>query len=68
MVGDIWGLDGSNLVVIRAAEAASIGTGASDCDGAINNRGSTTDGSSTSDRGGHREAQRHNRQTHSYRR
>jgi hypothetical protein len=62
MVGDIWGMDGSNLVVIRAAKAVSIGTST------INNRGSTTDGSSTSDRGGHREAQRHNRQTHSYRR
>jgi hypothetical protein len=68
MVGDIWGMDGSNLVVIRAAKAASIGTGTADSDSTINNRGSTTDGSSTSDRGGHHEAQRHNRQTHSYRR
>jgi hypothetical protein len=68
MVGDIWGMDGSNPVAARAARAASIGTGTADSDSTTNNRGSTTDGSSTSDRGGHREAQRHNRQTHSYRR
>jgi hypothetical protein len=58
--GDIWGMDGSNPVAARAARA-SIGTGTADS--TTNNRGSTTDGSSASDRGGHREAQRHNRQT-----
>jgi hypothetical protein len=44
MVGDIWGMDGSNLVLVRAAKAVSIGPSIGD------NRGSTSD----SDR--HREA------------
>jgi len=39
MVGDVWGMDGSNLVVIRAAKAASIGTGTADSDSTINNQG-----------------------------
>jgi hypothetical protein len=56
MVGDIWSADNANSVVGRAAEAASIGTGTID------------NGGSASDCGGHCEAQRHNRQTHSYRR
>jgi hypothetical protein len=61
MVGDIWGMDGSNLV--RAANAVSIGTSTIDNSGSA--RGTT---SSTGDDDRHREAQRYNRQTHSYRR
>ena len=45
MVGDISGMDGSNLVVVRAAKAVSIGT-------SIGNRG----GTSTGDSDRHREA------------
>jgi hypothetical protein len=61
MVADISGVDGSNLVVIRAAKALSIGTST------IDNSGSARGGTSTGDSDRHREAQRHNRQTHSYR-
>jgi hypothetical protein len=62
MVGDIWGMDGSNLIVVRAAKAVSIGTST------IDNSGSGRGGTNTGDSDRHREAQRHNRQTHSYRR
>jgi hypothetical protein len=58
MVGDIWGMDDSNLLVVRITKAVSIGTST------IHN--SARGGTGDSDR--HREAQRHNRQTHSYRR
>jgi hypothetical protein len=64
MVGDIWGMDDANLLVVRATKAVSIGTSI------IDNSGSARCGTSTStgDSDRHREAQRHNRQTHSYRR
>jgi hypothetical protein len=68
MVGDIWGMDGSNPVAARGAQATSTGTGTTDSDSTTTNSGSARDGSSANERGGHREAQRHNRQTHSYRR
>jgi len=68
MVGDIWGMDGSNPVAARVARAASIGTGTAASDSTTNNRGSARDGSGANDSGGNREAQRRNRQTHSYRR
>jgi len=68
MVGDIRGMDVSNPVVGRAAKAASTGTGTTDSDSTIHDRGSTRDGISASDSGRHREAQRHNRQAHSFRR
>jgi hypothetical protein len=68
MVGDIWGMDGSNPVGTRAAKAASNGARTTDGDLTVYNRGSARDGSSASDSGRHREAQRYNRQAHSYRR
>jgi len=61
MVGDIW-TDYANPVVGRATKAASIGTST------IDNSGSARGGTSTGDSDRHREAQRRNRQTHSYRR
>jgi hypothetical protein len=62
MVGDIWGMDDSNLLVVRTTKAVSIGTST------IDNSGSARGGTSTGDSDRHREAQRRNRQTHSYRR
>jgi len=58
MVGDIWGMDDSNLLVVSTTKAVSIGTST------IDNSGSARGGTNTGDR--HREAQRRNRQTHSY--
>jgi len=63
MVGNIW-----DPVVGRAAKAASSGAGTTDGDSTIHNRGSAGDGSGASDSSRHREAQRYDRQTHSYRR
>jgi hypothetical protein len=65
MVGDIC-MDGSNPVAGRAAKAAGGRTGTTDSDSTVNNRGGA--GGDASDIGGHREAQRHNRQTHGCRR
>jgi hypothetical protein len=65
MVGDIWGIDGSNLVVV-IAKAASIGTSTIDNSGSARGVAAPTGGAGDSDR--HRGAQRHNCQTHSYRR
>jgi hypothetical protein len=62
MVGNIWGMDGPNLVVVRAAKAVSIGTST------VDNRSNARGGTSTGDIDRCCEAQRHNRQTHSCRR
>jgi hypothetical protein len=63
MVGNIW-----DTIVGRAAEAAGSGTGTTDSDSTIHNRGSARTGIGASDSGRHREAQRYNRQAHSFRR
>jgi len=55
VVGDIWGTNGSNLVV-RTANAVSIGTSTIDNSGSA--RGTN---SGAGDNNGHREAQRYNR-------
>jgi hypothetical protein len=50
-------MNDANLLVVRATKAVSI----------IDNSGSARCSTSTGDSDRHREAQRHNRQTHSYR-
>jgi uncharacterized membrane protein len=56
---------GSNHVVGRADKATGIGTSTIGTS-TIDNSGSARGGATTRHSGGHREAQRHNRQTHSY--
>jgi hypothetical protein len=63
MVGDIWDMDEFNSIAARAAKAASVHTGTINDGGSANN-----DASAATDSGGHREAQRCNRQTRIYRR
>jgi hypothetical protein len=60
---DIW-TDYANAVVGRPAKTASIDTGTIDNSSGTNN----VVGTSTGDSGGHRKAERRNRQTHGYRR
>ena len=44
MVGDIWGMDGSNLLVVRTTKAVSIDTSTIDNSGSVRGGASTGDG------------------------